>query len=177
MYKIIGVAVLSVALFAPAMATAQDAAAQRLTRIRDNCQALHEVIDLQRRRDLVARTNRGREYENLNKQIDAFGQRLRNNRIDSQRFDRLFDEFQQASTEFRGVYTRYDNSLQAMLQTDCQKDSQKFSQFLSDARVLRAQTSTAVVQADMVLAQYRQAMVDMQARLQQAAQVVEGTND
>lgn len=123
--------------------------------IGEHCQSFAGLIDQLQRRDLVSRTNLGREYEAVNRQLNAFNQRLRNNDIDAKPFEQLTVQFTEATNAFRAAYVRYDDSLNKLLTIDCKTDPTAFDAQLATARSQREATLSAVNRAGEVIGQYR----------------------
>src|ERR1700738_4165886 len=131
----------------------------RLKSIVQNCSSLQTTLDQLQRRDLVARTNRGRAYEAQITQIDAFAQRLRNNNISSQPLDVPANDFKNAVDTFRTAYVQYDDRMTALLQIDCRTKPDTFAASLDQARNLRDNVGAQVSRGEGSLAAYRQAIV------------------
>ena len=153
-------------LVGPATANAADIMrAERLSLIQDRCTVLQISLDQLQRRDLVARTDHGRQYENLIRQIDAFDLRLRNNNMPTQLLDGPTAAFKTAVTAFRDAYIRYDDSMNALREVDCHTHTTDFAQLLEQTRVLRAAVGIQVSSGDNSLKAYREAMVLLQGTL------------
>lgn len=144
----------------PFAAHAQDSAdASRLAAIQQRCTVLQTSLDQLQRRDLVARTNRGREYENVNRQIDAFITRLYHNNLSSATMDGPISDYKTAVLDFRDAYVRYDDSMTALLQIDCSKNVSGFAKALDASRVLRAAVGVDVTKGEKALSSFRKALV------------------
>lgn len=156
----------AVAFFAmPYAAEAQTANAQRYQLISSRCQELHSLIDQLQRRDLVSRTNLGREYESIDNQLTAFNTRIHNNNLDNQPFVQLLTQFDDAANQFRDTYVHYDDSLNSLQNIDCQKNPADFDNQLTQARTLRSATEDAAQRAQDVLGQYRTLTQTLQTQL------------
>ena len=136
--------------------------AERLSAIQERCTVLQTTLDQLQRRDLVARTNRGREYENVNKQVDALTERLRHNNIPATMLNKPLADFKAAVTSFRAAYVVYDDSMSTLIRIDCNRNTTDFAQELEKARVLRASVGVEVTKAEIALDKYRQAIVVLQ---------------
>lgn len=139
--------------------------AARLSVIQQRCAVLQTSLDQLRRRDLVARTDHGHEYENIIRQINAFATRLDNNDIPSSAINTPANDFKEAVSDFRQVYIRYDDSITALRQTDCQTRTADFARLLEETRVLRAELGAEVTNSEEALLQYRQAMLALRSTL------------
>jgi hypothetical protein len=148
--------------FAHALETLDPA---RLGVIQQRCTVLQTGLDQLQRRDLVARTNRGREYENVITQLDALAQRLHNNNIATPTLDVPENEFKNDVNAFRDAYVLYDNSMNVTKNIDCRNKPADFATALEQSRVLRAEVGAAVTKGEDALIAYRQAVVELQATL------------
>jgi hypothetical protein len=137
----------------------------RLAIIQQQCTVLQTALDQLQRRDLVARTNRGREYESIITQLTAFSQRLRNNNKPSADLDKILNDFKTTVDNFRSGYIQYDNSMNALSEVDCRNHPADFAVDLQQTSILRQQVGAEVVRGEQHLASYRQAIVDLQAQL------------
>jgi hypothetical protein len=153
------------AVVVPISVRAQDATAVRYQTIRDRCQSLHLLLDELQRRDLVSRTNLGREYENVARLFSAFNQRVKNNNLNAQQFEQLTSDFNSASAQFRSAYVQYDDGLIALQQIDCKDKPADFDTQLGKTRELRDITEGAATHANAIAGQYRTQMVQLQAEL------------
>jgi hypothetical protein len=149
----------------PVAVHAQDATAVRYQAISDRCQSLHLLLDELQRRDLVSRTNLGREYESVARLFNAFNQRVKNNNLNVQPFEQLTSDFNAATSQFRTAYVEYDDSLIALQQIDCKEKPADFDAQLTRTRQLRDATEGAATYANAISGQYRTQMVQLQAEL------------
>lgn len=164
--KTLAASLFAVALFAlPYAAQAQTATAQRYQIISNHCQDLHNLIDQLQRRDLVSRTNLGREYESIDNQLSAFNTRIRNNNLDSQPFAQLLGQFNDAANQLREAYVHYDDGLNKLENIDCQKKPADFDAQLAQTRQLRDATEGAASRALAITGQYRDLVAQLQATL------------
>lgn len=167
--------ILIVALLAiPSAALAQDPIAVRYQTISDRCQSLQLLLQELQRRDLVSRTNLGREYESIARLLSAFNQRVKNNNLSPQSLERLTVDFNNAASQFRSAYVQYDDGLIALQQIDCKQKPADFDAQLTRARELRDATEGAATYANAIAGQYRTLMVQIQSEL--PVQTAKGTN-
>ena len=152
-------------LFVPPVAVAQDTAALRMQAIRENCQSIRLLLDTLQRRDLVSRTNLGREYESMGRLFSAFKQRVQNNNLDAAAFTQLATQFTTATNNFRSAYVRYDDSLIRLQQINCQDSPGDFDVQLASVREQRDATEGLSRQAAAIAGQYRDRMADLQLSL------------
>lgn len=171
-FRFIALTVLLMSLLAvPFVAYAQDAVAVRNQLISQRCQQLDTAIGQLQRRDLVSRTNVGREYETISKELDAFDQRVHNNDLDSKPFEQLLAQFDDAANQFRDAYVHYDDGLNKLQAINCQAKPADFDTQLQQTRSLRGAVQSAIEHTGAVLGQYH----DLAAQLQTADQLPQGS--
>jgi hypothetical protein len=149
----------------PFAARAEDITAERAQLISSHCKALHMLIDQLQRRDLVSRTNLGREYESVDKQLSAFNQRIHNNNINNQAYTQLLTQFRDATTQFRDTYVHYDDSINKLQAIDCQAHTADFDAQLTVTRSLRDATEGTITHAAALVGQYRDLAVQLPSQL------------
>lgn len=154
-----------VATAVPVAVQAQDSSAVRYQTISDRCQSLHLLLDELQRRDLVSRTNLGREYESMARLFSAFNQRVKNNNLNVQPFEQLTQDFNNATSQFRSAYVEYDDGLIALQRIDCKEKPADFDAQLARTRELRDVTEGAATYANALSGQYRTQMVQLQSEL------------
>lgn len=149
----------------PLAALAESVAATRTELITQQCKQLHSLIDQQQRRDLVSRTNLGREYESVDKQIDAFAQRVHNNNISSTAYQQLVTQFRDATSQFRDAYVKYDDNVNKLQAINCQDRPADFDLQLTATRGFRDTVEGSVSHAAALLGQYRDMVVELPSQL------------
>lgn len=150
----------------PLAAAAQDTRTQLIV---DRCsQILSELSEVQRR-DLVARTNMGREYENIDKQLTAFTQRVHNNNFNQQPFADTLTQYHDAVNQFRSAYVSYDDSMTELQNIDCKKQPADFSNKLQQTRTLRQAAQDHVAQINSALSHYHDLMEDLKINVEGGA--------
>lgn len=162
-------AILALALMPTGLVYAENILdANRLSMISQRCTVIQTIIDQLQRRDLVARTNRGRSYEAQVKQIDAFLQRMHTNNLSTETLDGSTASFKASVDEFRNAYVQYDDRITALRQIDCRTKPADFATTLEQVRVLRQEVGAAVTKGDNDLAVFRQAVEALQPTLPDA---------
>lgn len=149
----------------PAATLAQGALTGRQQLITEQCQSLSTLLDELQRRDLVSRTNLGREHENIARQLNAFNQRLHNNEYNAVPYENLLSELNRATAQFREAYVRYDDRMNELRQIDCRNDPAAFELKLAETRTLRDATEGAIAHAAAIVGQYRDSIAQLQASL------------
>lgn len=140
----------------------------RLQAISQRCASIQGVVDQLQRRDLVARTNRGRSYEAQIKQIDALTTRLHNNNIPTQSLDGPAAEFKAMVDRFRAAYVAYDDRMTALRQIDCRNKPADFATALEEIRVRRQEVGAEVTRGEAALSRYREAVSQLRDSLPDA---------
>ncbi|HSE60960.1 MAG TPA: hypothetical protein VLA88_01540 [Candidatus Saccharimonadales bacterium] len=160
---------LGLAVLLPVFAHAEVLDPARLSIIQEHCTVLQTSLDQVQRRDLVARTNRGREYESTLAQLTAFNQRLQNNGRPVKTLDDTLNNFKTMVDDFRTNYIAYDNSMNDLRQIDCRNHPADFALALQRTAILRAQVGAEVTKGEEYLGVYRQTVVEMQKSLGQGS--------
>jgi hypothetical protein len=141
---------------------------ERLGAMSQQCTIIKTILDQLQRRDLVARTNRGRSYEAQLKQIDALSKRLRANNVSTQTLDGPVATFHGIVDAFRAAYIVYDDRMTTLRQIDCRNKPEDFAAALEEIRVMRQAVGVEVSKGEEVLTQYRQAVVNLRSVLPEA---------
>ncbi len=149
----------------PVAVFAQPVFSARQQIISDRCQSISTLLDQLQRRDLVSRTNLGREHENIARQLSAFNQRMRSSNLNVIPYEQLLTQLNGATAQFREAYIRYDDHMNELRQVDCRTTLDLFEAKLAETRVLRDATEGAIVHAAALVGQYRDSLAQMQAQL------------
>jgi hypothetical protein len=148
----------------PATVLAEESSAEHRQLIVKQCDQLHDSISALRKRDLVSRLNRGRDYDDVVKQLNAFEQRLKNSHYDSSQFEQTSLKAANQVDQFREAYNRSDDGLVALAQIDCKTKPGDFETKLQEVRVLRQEVTATIKRVDETLQQYREAVVALQTQ-------------
>lgn len=151
--------------FVPGSASAATLSPGRVSAISQQCAVIQTILDQLQRRDLVARTNRGRAYEAQIKQIDALSQRLRANNLSSELVDAPATTFKAVVESFRAAYVTYDDSMTVLRQIDCRVKPQEFALKLEEIKVFRHALGIEVTKGEDALGQYRAAVLSLRETL------------
>jgi hypothetical protein len=149
----------------PSLASAATLDQPRLDAIRQHCTAIQTILDQLQRRDLVARTNRGRAYEAQIKQIDAFAQRLKVNNVAAPALVSSANRFKETVETFRVAYIAYDDNMTLLRNIDCRTNMQEFALKLEEIRVLRQAVGVEVTKGEQALGEYRLATTALRMAL------------
>lgn len=133
--------------------------------IKERCTSIKAYITQAQKVDLVDRTNRGRVYESMLRQVDAFTKRVKNNKLSSEQTDRFYTELQNSINGFRSTFQRYDESLTELSHSDCSNNTAQFVGRLERARDLRQEVGREVDKIDDATARYRLAVVELNKQL------------
>jgi hypothetical protein len=137
----------------------------RLEAIRQRCAVIQTTLDQLQRRDLVARTNRGRAYEAQIKQIDSLATRLRNNDVAAPMLQEPTARLKTVVEAFRVAYVAYDDRMVDVRQTDCSTKPQEFALKLEELKVFRQAVGVEVTKGEEALSQYRLGIVQLREGL------------
>lgn len=151
---------------APALHVYAQASADYTERIRNQCGDVKQVIQAQRKHDLVARINRGRAYQTLIDQQRAFAERLGNNQLNADAFESQADTVRAGVDRFRSAYNTYDDTVGTLLAIDCAEKPADFIAKLQSVRGLRAAIGSEVVSISGELQKYREITVQLQGQLE-----------
>lgn len=158
----------------PAGVTVAQSGAEYIGLVKVRCEAVKQLVDEQRRSDLVARINKGRAYQEIIDQQNAFSIRLRNNRLTSDAFDRQLAVVQAGVNNFRNAYNTYDDSVVALLDIDCKTEPQEFVDQLAKVKVQRNSIGVEVAKVGTELARYRQEVVEFKQEIKRLNESVLG---
>lgn len=163
-------------LLAPITAYAQLDDAYVL-RVRDRCSLVKNLLEQQRRHDLVARINIGRDYQNSIAQQQALLARLRNNKFGSEQFDVQTKLVEVELNNLRGTggaYNAYDDALGELLGIDCAQEPLDFINQLDETRARRAAVQQQIERINLTLARYREMVVNLQVEIERVQNAVLG---
>ncbi|HSE29185.1 MAG TPA: hypothetical protein VLA77_01195 [Candidatus Saccharimonadales bacterium] len=143
----------------------------------ERCDIIKQSLDKQRRRDLVSRINRGRDYQNLIDQQQALTDRVRNNGLDYVKFEQRLSELKVAFDNFRKSYTAYDDGLSTLTAIDCKKEPANFFGQLLAVRALRSDVGQKSLLIKDILSLQRDLIVNLRLELQQVEESIVGSRD
>ncbi len=134
--------------------------------VRANCQSLLSSLDELQRRDLVARINRGRSYQETLDQMQALDTRIRNNNLDASRFDVLHTRVNTTVEAFRTAYFHYDDLMNSLQSINCNDKPGDFANSLNQVRAARQAVGEDVTNIETALADYRAQVASLRDDLQ-----------
>lgn len=154
-------------LGSPALALAQSVALnqEQLNALAANCTAIQVTLSHVEKNDAVARINRGRDYDQMMTQINAFISRLNYNKSNQPQLKQIADELQAAINQFRTDYVIYDSQLSNAMGINCKSKPQDFYNTIVLARNGRATLSEEVTAIADLMSKYRDALVQYQTTL------------
>ncbi len=162
------------AAFIYAPLRAQSISEEKLESIRQHCSNSKIVVQKLQKQNAVSRINRGRAYDQLLKQVEAFNNRLTYNKIDASSFSALASQLKSEVDVFRASYTIYDESLTSAIKIDCRQQPAEFYDYIVKSRTDRSAVGAEVKKIDELIRQYRQVVVDYQKTLPETT-IDEGT--
>ncbi|HEX7484056.1 MAG TPA: hypothetical protein VF281_02790 [Candidatus Saccharimonadales bacterium] len=126
-----------------------------IARIRANCVDTKGSLQQLQATDAGLRVNRGQIYESIATKLMApLNSRLVLNRIDSETFLNIADEYEQQLHTFRQLYQQYDEAMSATLRINCINQPVAFYDSVADTRAKRQQTHEATVQLHKIIEKY-----------------------
>ena len=126
-----------------------------IARIRANCIDTKSTLQQLQHADAGLRVNRGQIYESIATKLMApFNSRLVLNRIDSETFLNIADEYEQQLQAFRLQYQQYDEAMSATLRINCVNQPVAFYDSLVDTRSKRQLTHDTTVQLHKIIEKY-----------------------
>ncbi|RWZ79595.1 MAG: hypothetical protein EOT04_00920 [Candidatus Chaera renei] len=144
---------------------------QKIATIRQNCVDAQSNLQRIQRSDVVARTNRGRSYEETLRLMAAFNGRLAYNKINEPRLNEIATELQKSFTTFYGNYTDYENTLEQVIKINCSEQPVSFYQQLVQARDKRKQLKNDVDAMQRLIDEYAARVATLKAKLQEPTAV------
>lgn len=137
----------------------------KLEAIRTRCSSSQFALQQIEKRDAVSRINRGRDYDQMLRQISAFNSRFAYNKVNMPDLVQITSDLQNAVDEFRSSYDAYDNDIASALKVNCKQDPSQYYGFIVQARTDRAAIGEKVRSINDLMAKYRAAIVTYQETL------------
>jgi hypothetical protein len=126
-----------------------------IARIRANCIDTKSTLQQIHATDAGLRVNRGQIYESIATKLMApLNGRLVVNRLDSETFLNIADEYEQQLQAFRLQYQQYDEAMSATLRINCVNQPVAFYDSVADTRNKRQLTHEATVQLHKTIEKY-----------------------
>lgn len=126
-----------------------------IARIRANCIDTKSTLQQLHATDAGLRVNRGQIYESIATKLMApLNGRLVANRLDSETFLTIADEYDQQLQAFRLQYQQYDEAMTATLRINCINQPVAFYDGVADARTKRKLTHEATVRLHEIIQKY-----------------------
>lgn len=137
----------------------------KLETIRTRCSNSQFALQQIEKRDAVSRINRGRDYDQMLRQISAFNSRFAYNKINMPDLVQTSSDLQNAVNDFRASYDTYDNDIASALKVNCKQDPSQYYGYIVQARTDRAVIGEKVKLINELTAKYRAAIVAYQETL------------
>ena len=126
-----------------------------IARIRANCIETKSTLQQIHATDAGLRVNRGQIYESIATKLMApLNGRLVANRLDSETFLTIADEYDQQLQAFRSQYQQYDEAMTATLRINCVNQPVAFYDSVADTRAKRQLTHDTTVQLHKIIEKY-----------------------
>jgi len=167
------------AVVGSAPAFAQDAAApmtdEHIDRIKSSCQSALATLGQIHANDAPTYINRNQTYFSVSDKLMAhLNSRLTLNRFDATQLVKTASDYNTALLRFRTAYKQYDDTMAALIRTDCKKQPVGFYDAVADARDQRQKVHDAVIKLQTLIAQYRKDIQEFQ--IKHVAQLSGGSN-
>lgn len=126
-----------------------------IARIRANCIETKSTLQQIHATDAGLRVNRGQIYESIATKLMApLNSRLVLNRLDSDTFLTIADEYEQQLQAFRLQYQQYEEAMSATLRINCVNQPVAFYDSVTDTRTKRQATHDATIQLHKTIEKY-----------------------
>lgn len=137
--------------------TAAVAEPDLLDLIKQHCSSSQFALQQIEKRDAVSRINRGRDYDQMIRQVSALNSRLAYNKINASDLLQLTTDLGNGVDKFRVAYDHYDSDMSEALSTNCKDKPADYYQVIVKARTDRSAVGDQVNAINDLMAQYRQA--------------------
>ena len=137
----------------------------KLETIRTRCSNSQFALQQIEKRDAVSRINRGRDYDQMLRQISAFNSRFAYNKINMPDLVQISSDLQAAINEFRASYDTYDNDIASALKVNCKEDPSQYYGYIVQARTDRATIGDKVKTINGLIEKYRDVVTAYQEKL------------
>lgn len=142
-----------------------DITEDKVQMVRTNCVAAQVSIQQLQNSDVVARTNRGRSYENILRLMAAFNARVAANKLTEPKLIEATGVMQRDATAFYKHYDSYKDTIEQLIELDCRAQPVSFYRKVQTLRQQRDSLKTDVAALDKQVADYGALVADMKARL------------
>ncbi len=161
---LVGLVALMVAVFSMgAIAWAEPDAEltpEKIDLIRQRCSSLQFALQQIEKRDAVSRINRGRDYDQMLRQVSALNSRFAYNKLSVPDLIQLTNDLQSAVDRFRADYDKYDTDLSDAAKIDCKTKPIDYYTIIQRARDDRTMVGDQVKVVNDLMGQYRAAVVN-----------------
>lgn len=131
----------------------------KLNLITQHCSSSQFALQQIEKRDAVSRINRGRDYDQMLRQISALNSRFAYNKISAPDLVQLTSKIQDGVDKFRNSYDAYDTDVTSALNTDCKAKPADYYNFIVKARDDRNAVGDQVKAINDLMTQYRAAVI------------------
>lgn len=160
-----GASLFSAAVYAQEQSELANITEEKISLVRGNCVAAQVSIQRLQNSDVVARTNRGRSYENILKLMASFNARVAANKLIEPKLIEVTGIMQRDVTAFYGHYDDYKDTIERMVHLDCRAQPVSFYRDLQTLRDQRDILRNDVVMLDKHVSDYEAMVADLRTRL------------
>lgn len=144
-------------------------------KIEQNCVAAQVSMQRTQASDAVARTLRGREYEDISKLMTAFNSRVASNRLSIPGLSENLATLSRISkNDFFNNYTAYANAIDAAIKLDCKNNPAEFYEQVISVRSMRAALKADVDRMAQTIEAYKKSVNEFRATLTAPQPAAEG---
>lgn len=147
--SIMAVVTVSLMLVVPVNAIPSD------TAIRAGCLSAKSALSQTEKNDAALRINRGRIYNEVSDLLYAMNARISNNRRSAPELSQITEEFNDNLSDFKETYSKYDDSLVALIKLECTKSPSGFYDSLVEVRHEREDLKSIVEKLDQQIDDYK----------------------
>ena len=126
----------------------------KLQAVQDQCQDIQKSIIDTQQSDKLARINRGHIYETTLQLLVNFNARVISNKVDAPELLTITGDYQTERKKFSELYTKYDDSITALVAMDCKPQPTEFYEKLTEIRTQRSQLNASVAAIDSLIEKY-----------------------
>lgn len=159
---LIGIVGLAVLLVAPIVAKAENGEPltdTQVAQIRGRCTSIQATLNRIHANDALLRVNQGQLYDKLSTKLMApLNGRLALNRLNGTDLVRATSNYEVHLASFRSTYQNYEQSLSAVLRSDCENQPTTFYNLLETARANRVKVKKSVNDLERDITSYSKAL-------------------
>lgn len=143
----------------------KELSSSQIESVRNNCVTAQASLQRLRDSDLIARTIRGRTYNDLNELIKSFNSRIALNGVNAPNLIAVPATLDQTYRDFYDHYTNYDASMRDVLDVDCKSQPERFYTLFLNVEQQRERIADDISSMRKQIDSYRQSVTDLRTDL------------